>query len=187
VSAPPRGRPRSGEAERAILDATVALYAERGMAGLSVEAVAARAGVAKTTIYRRWPSKEELVLAAVTAARGPAADPPGESVRADLLFLLGRVRVADPSWPALMNRLTAESGDLAAEAWRRAIGPRRAVLTGVLRRGVDEGLIRPDADLDLVADMLVAPTVGKARPGRPPLSAAQLAFLVDTVLRGLTP
>ena len=100
MSTPPRGRPRSSEAERAILDATVALYAERGMAGLSVEAVAARAGVAKTTIYRRWPSKEELVLAAVTAARGPAPEPPGASVRDDLLFLLGRVGARTGSPPS---------------------------------------------------------------------------------------
>jgi AcrR family transcriptional regulator len=190
AAAPPRGRPRSTEAERAILDATVALYAERGMAGLSVEAVAARAGVAKTTIYRRWPAKEELVLAAVTAARGPLVEPPGSSVRGDLLFLLGRVRVASSSWPALMNRLTTEADEfpeLAAEAWRRAIGPRRALLAGVLHRGVDEGLIRPDADLDLVADMLVAPAVGKVRLDRRPLDDVQLAFLVDTVLRGLAP
>ena len=61
------------------------------------------------------------------------------------------------------------------------------MLAGVLRRGVAEGLIRPDADLDLVGDMLVAPAVGKVRPARRPLDDDQLAFLVDTVLRGLAP
>src|SRR6185437_13353096 len=58
----PRGRPRSQEADLAILTATVGLLAERGLAAMSIEEVAARAGVGKTTIYRRWPSKGLLAL-----------------------------------------------------------------------------------------------------------------------------
>src|SRR6185437_11155783 len=58
----PRGRPRSAEADRAILTATADLLAERGLAAMSIEEVAARAGVGKTTIYRRWPSKGLLAL-----------------------------------------------------------------------------------------------------------------------------
>ncbi|HEX6756155.1 MAG TPA: TetR/AcrR family transcriptional regulator [Mycobacteriales bacterium] len=188
------GRPRSAEAEKAILDATVEMLVARGLSGLSVEAVAARAGVAKTTIYRRWPDKKELVLAAVTAAKGPPPEPPGRSVRGDLLHLLrgvGRDRDGSPdNWSALMSRLSIESEaypDLVLEAWRRAVGPRRAVFARVLARGVEEGLIRPDADPDLVADMLIAPVVGKIRPARPPLTEAQVATVVDTILRGLTP
>lgn len=194
MTAPTRGRPRSAEAERAILAATVELFTSRGLAGLSVEAVAARAGVAKTTIYRRWPSKEELLLAAVTAVKGPPPEPPGRSVRGDLLHLLRRTGrsgdgAADP-WAALVGRLSAESEahpDLAVEAWRRAIGPRRVVFGRVLARGVAEGLIRPGLDLELVADMLIAPVVGKTRPGRPPLTDGQIELVVDTVLRGLAP
>ena len=186
------GRPRSPEAEQAILDATVELFTTRGLAGLSVEAVAARAGVARTTIYRRWPTKEDLVLAAVTALKGPLPEPPGESVRDDLAYLLRRVgrRHAGGSWPALTSRLMSEAEEhpeLAAEAWRRTVGPRRAVLDRVLRRGVAEGSIRPDADLELVADMLVAPVLGRVRPGRPPLTEAQIDAVVDTVLAGLRP
>jgi AcrR family transcriptional regulator len=186
------GRPRSAEAEQAILEATVELFTTRGLAGLSVEAVAARAGVGKTTIYRRWPDKEELVLAAVTALKGPPPEPPGTSVRDDLTYLLRRVgrRHAGGPWPALMSRLMSEAEahpELAAEAWRRAIGPRRAVLDRVLRRGVADGLIRPDADLELVADMLVAPVLGRVRPGRPPLTEAQVEVVVDTILAGLRP
>src|SRR6266496_6782642 len=59
------GRPRSAQAHKAILDATLELLAEGGFQGLSIEAVAARAGVGKTTIYRRWPSKNELVMDAI--------------------------------------------------------------------------------------------------------------------------
>jgi AcrR family transcriptional regulator len=59
------GRPRSAQAHKAIIDATLELLAEEGFQGLSIEAVAARAGVGKTTIYRRWSSKEELVMDAI--------------------------------------------------------------------------------------------------------------------------
>src|SRR5260370_18750172 len=59
------GRPRSAQAQKAIIDATLELLAEEGFQGLSIEAVAARAGVGKTTIYRRWSSKEELVMEAI--------------------------------------------------------------------------------------------------------------------------
>ena len=59
------GRPRSAQAHKAIIDATLELLAEEGFQGLSIEAVAAKAGVGKTTIYRRWASKEELVMEAL--------------------------------------------------------------------------------------------------------------------------
>ena len=59
------GRPRSAQAHKAIIDATLELLAEEGFQGLSIEAVAAKAGVGKTTIYRRWSSKDELVMDAI--------------------------------------------------------------------------------------------------------------------------
>ena len=59
------GRPRSAQAHRAILDATIELFVESGYEGLSIEGVAARAGVGKTTIYRRWSSKEDLIVDAI--------------------------------------------------------------------------------------------------------------------------
>jgi AcrR family transcriptional regulator len=187
-----RGRPRSAEAEQAILAATVTLLTERGIGGLSVEAVAARAGVAKTTIYRRWPAKEDLVVAAVASLKGDPPRLPGNSVRADLLALVRHIsrRNAAGAWPALMTRLTIEAAQhprLYAQAWQRTVGPRRQVVQDVLRRGIAEGSIRPAADLDLVTDVLVAPVVSRTRPGRRPLTDAQLVELVDTVLAGLRP
>jgi AcrR family transcriptional regulator len=75
VSAEPEarrpGRPRSAKAHRAILDAALALLVEQGYHGLSMEAVAARAGVGKTTIYRRWPSKQEIVIEAIGQVGSP--------------------------------------------------------------------------------------------------------------------
>src|SRR6266699_2304041 len=85
----PRGRPRSQEADRAILTAAVDLLAERGLAAMSIEEVAARAGVGKTTIYRRWPSKGLLALDAfVTSFREEQPLPDTGTLRGDLLAAL---------------------------------------------------------------------------------------------------
>src|SRR6201992_3133055 len=88
-SGAPRGRPRSQEADRAILTATVDLLAERGLAAMSIEEVAARAGVGKTTIYRRWPSKGLLALDAFVASfREEQAQPDTGTLRGDMLAAL---------------------------------------------------------------------------------------------------
>src|SRR5689334_16497704 len=89
AGAAPRGRPRSQEADRAILTATVELLAERGLAAMSIEEVAARAGVGKTTIYRRWPSKGLLALDAfVDSFREEQPLPDTGTLRGDLLSAL---------------------------------------------------------------------------------------------------
>src|SRR5450755_4120567 len=82
------GRPRSEQAERAIIDAALEVFAESGPEGLCIEKVAARAGVGKATIYRRWPGKEDLLLDALAALRVPLPQPKGKSVRSDLVALL---------------------------------------------------------------------------------------------------
>ena len=78
------GRPRSARAHAAILDAAVALFIEGGSEGMSVEAVALKAGVGKATIYRRWPSKEELLIEAIEHVFAEPASPDTGSVRDDL-------------------------------------------------------------------------------------------------------
>src|SRR5579859_6951062 len=92
------GRPRSEQAEQAIIEATLDLFAEQGFEGVCVEAVAARAGVGKATIYRRWPNKEELLLAAFGSLKSPFPEPAGESVRDDLLAMV-KTMCADRSDP----------------------------------------------------------------------------------------
>src|ERR1051326_7360110 len=71
------GRPRSERADRAIIDAALSVFAESGPEGLCIETVAARAGVGKATIYRRWPGKEELLLDAIAALQAPLPEPAG--------------------------------------------------------------------------------------------------------------
>jgi AcrR family transcriptional regulator len=187
------GRPRSEEAERAILDAALDQLARCGIAGLSIEAVAQGAGCAKTTIYRRWANKNELIVAALAKLKGPLLHPPGEGVRSDLLFLLQHATRAWSTAPEaeIFTRLLAEAKDhpeLMQQYWERVIGPRREITLGVLRRGVDEGLIRPDADLRLMQDMLMSPVILSALNwcvGT--ISEAQVELLVDAVLTGWAP
>src|SRR5690242_16002774 len=97
------GRPRSEQAEQAIIEATLDLFAEQGFEGVCVEAVAARAGVGKATIYRRWPNKEELLLAAFGSLKSPFPEPAGESVRDDLLAMV-KVMCADKADPRKARR-----------------------------------------------------------------------------------
>ena len=186
------GRPRSEQVEQAIVDATLDLLSDVGFQALSIEAIADKAGVAKTTVYRRWPGKDELVLDALSRLKGPIRTPPGDDVRADLIFLLEHVRQQWSRSPhgRLMHRLSVEGWDrpeLYCDFRDRLIKPRRQVLMDVLQRGVDEGLIRADADLDAVHDLLVAPILAAAFTHQSMVSRSVLEFNVDTILAGVRP
>ena len=154
-----RGRPRSETAHRAILDATLTLLDEGGYRPLTIEAVAARAGVGKTTIYRRWPSKLELVIEAVSELRPALPTEDTGSLQGDFnAFQRTQItRVAAGPLPRIAPRLIAESvGDeeLHAAIKRELIEPIREALGEVLRRGVDRGELRRDLDLELATDIV---------------------------------
>jgi AcrR family transcriptional regulator len=186
------GRPRNEQADTAILDAAIDALADYGYLGLSVEAVAERAGVAKTTVYRRWPGKDELVFDAINKLKGPIATPPGKSVREDLSYLMDAMRAqwVNSRHGQVMRRLAAD-GSARPELFRqfrdRLVAPRQAVLRAVLQRGVADGLIRPDVDLQWAIDMLVAPVIVAVMTHKERVSPRQVQFTVDTVLRGLAP
>ena len=103
------GRPRSEQAEQAIIEATLDLFAEKGFEGVCVELVAARAGVGKATIYRRWANKEELLLAALSSMKSPIPEPTG-SVRDDLLAMV-EVMCADKADPRKARRYALLHGE----------------------------------------------------------------------------
>ena len=158
----PPGRPRSAEANRAILRATVDLLADEGYGGVTMEGVAARAGVGKATVYRRWPCKSALVVDAVTACRESGVQPPDTgSGRQDLLVFvrgfLNHLRTSDAGrvMPALVAELS-RSPEL-AQAFREGfVQPRRAKVLEAVRRGVERGEVRAGVDPELVADGVVA-------------------------------
>lgn len=158
----PPGRPRSPEADRAILRAAVDLLADEGYGGVTMEGVAARAGVGKATVYRRWPCKSALVVDAVTACRESGSQPPDTgSTREDLLVFvrvfMHHLRTSDAGrvMPALVAELS-RNPELAAEFREGFVLPRRAKVLEAVRRGVERGEVRAGVDAELVADGVVA-------------------------------
>ncbi len=154
---PPRGRPRDESCDRAIETATRELLVEHGFAGLSIEGIAARAGVAKTTIYRRWDSKAALVIDAfVRTGRDHLVSPDTGSVRTDLIEMLRAFLDMVQQRGDLVQALIAEQRrhPELAEAFRTAVlQQRQAAVREVLDRGVARGEIAPDADLGLLTDV----------------------------------
>ncbi|SDI92742.1 transcriptional regulator, TetR family [Frankineae bacterium MT45] len=186
------GRPRRDATDSAILDATTELLAEIGWTGLTVEGVAARAGVAKTTIYRRWPGKDELALEAINRLKGPIVRAPGGSVRDDLVFLMERMRRhwVNSQHGRIMRRVLADGNDR-PDVYRtmreRLIRPRQEVTRAVLERGVAEGSIATGVDLDWVVSALAAPVILAVLTHQPRVTRAMIEFNVDMVLRGVAP
>jgi AcrR family transcriptional regulator len=188
--APKAGRPRSFEADRAILDTTLRLLVEQGYDAMSIEGVAAAAGVGKTTIYRRYPSKRELVVAAVSSLASAFELPPSSgSVRDDLLAFMrqsyGVFRTGLP-FAMLGTLLVKERDDPALmELFRRQIiRPRMEVLGHLLRQGIEHGELRPDIPIDVTIQMFVGAVFARHVSGWPE-DDEWMETLVDTLLRGL--
>jgi AcrR family transcriptional regulator len=166
-----RGRPRSEEAHRAILAAVVELLPEQGLAGLTIEAVAVRAGVGKTTIYRRWKTKNELIVAAIEELRPPEEPPDTGSLVGDLSAVVAaqRQRLATSSLPRVLPRVLGEAmenPELHAEIVSRAIEPIRRMLATAIERAIERGELRDDLDVEAMIDILHAIPVYKLLVGR---------------------
>ena len=188
----PPGRPRSAEADRAILQAAVDLLADEGYGGVTMEGVAARAGVGKATVYRRWPCKSALIVDAVTTCRESGVLPPDTgSARDDLLvFVRGfmhHLRTSDAGrvMPALVAELS-RSPEL-AQAFREGfIQPRRARVLEAVRRGVERGEVRAGVDPELVADGVVALLLHRFLVTGMEIDDDLPERVVDTLWRGIT-
>jgi AcrR family transcriptional regulator len=184
------GRPRSEHADRAILDAALSLFAESGPDGLCMEKVAARAGVGKATIYRRWPGKEELLLDALAALKVPLPAPKGKSVRSDLVALLEAMskESADPRRARLFALLQGEGlryPRLMERYIQTVVEPRRQVVRSVLRRGVATGELRQETDVEAALFMLSGAVLARGRYGQAPVEEGYARRVVDELLRGL--
>ncbi|HSZ48333.1 MAG TPA: TetR/AcrR family transcriptional regulator [Streptosporangiaceae bacterium] len=153
------GRPRSEQADHAIIKAALDLFAECGPAALCIEQVAARAGVGKATIYRRWPGKEDMLLDALPALAVVLPVPQGKSVRADLIALVDAVckEAGDPRRARLVALLQGEGRNyprLKAAYLDTVVRPRRDAIRSVLRRGVATGELRENTDIDAAMYLL---------------------------------
>jgi AcrR family transcriptional regulator len=189
----PVGRPRDERTDRAILQATLELIAERGVHGFRTEDVAARAGVGKGAIYRRHRSKDDLVTAAVAAlVDQEIVVPDTGSTRADLLALmheaveLYRGSVSGRLMPNLVSAM-AERPELAQVFREGFLIRRRLALTEVFHRGVDRGDLRPDIDLELALDLLGGPLFYRLLITGGPLDKQLAEGVTKLILRGFAP
>jgi AcrR family transcriptional regulator len=187
----PPARPRSEQAEQAIIEATLDLFAEQGFEGVCVEAVAARAGVGKATIYRRWPNKEELLLAALGSMKSPFPEPAGVSVRDDLVAML-TVMCADKADPRKARRYALLLGEgqkyprLMARYKETVVGPRHDAMRAVIRRGIATGELRADTDVEIALLALTGTVMAKEKAADGSLDGEFAARIVDELLLGLT-
>ncbi|MER7417498.1 TetR/AcrR family transcriptional regulator [Micromonospora peucetia] len=187
----PPGRPRSVRADEAIIEATLDLLAEGStIEAISIEAIAARAGVGKATIYRRWPGKEALLRDALRTLKGSPPVPTGDSVRDDLILLVGAVgHHIDPRAARIMPCLVPEVNRSPEQyqLYQNIIEPRREMMRDVLRRGVRSGELRADLDVEVAMAMLTGPMlVQRVMRWHPDLDETTLPErIVDGVLDGL--
>jgi AcrR family transcriptional regulator len=190
--APRRGRPRSEAVERAIIEGVLQLLEEGStLAELSIERIAKVAGVGKATIYRRWRGKEALVLDVLAVLEDATAPRLGGSVRDDLVALLESVRQRgvskrDSAVLRLVMTEVMRHPELSRSYHDRFIEPRRRLLRQVLQRGIDEGELRDDLDLDLLHDLIVGPMLLRTvLHESAPLEEDLPARMVDAVLAGV--
>jgi AcrR family transcriptional regulator len=189
--APPNastGRPRSEEAHKAILDATLELLAEVGFSALTVEGVATRAGVGKATIYRRWPSKLPLVVEAF--GQLPSFEPCDTGRLGDDLKRMLRSYIETFNATALAAVLPSLAGERAHnpeldELFTPVSLGRRRPLTEAFERARERGEIPAELDIDLATDLVVGPIAVTLffKGGR--LSAKNVGAMVDLALHGI--
>jgi AcrR family transcriptional regulator len=187
---PRAGRPRSAQADHAIIEAALDLFAEAGPEGLCIEKVAARAGVGKATIYRRWPGKEDLLLAALAALKAPLPEPKGESVRDDLAAMLDAIRSesVDPRRVRQFALLLGEGAQyprLLEGYVQTVVEPRRDVVRAVLRRGIATGELREGINVEAAVDMLTGAVLARPRLSQDRIDRGYARRVVDELLTGL--
>ncbi|MGY0501082.1 TetR/AcrR family transcriptional regulator [Nocardia sp. FBN12] len=176
---------------KSITDAVLVELAEHGYARLSMEAVAKRAGVGKSALYRRWPSKQDMAIAVVSELSvGLAPAPDTGSLRGDVRGILASMLewLSHPLFFRILPDLVAEMArnpELAA-AIEAMIGiPRRARGAEILQRAVARGELSPGLDLEIALDVLAGPLYWRLSVRRGRLEPGYLDSLTEVLLRAL--
>lgn len=181
-----RGRPRSAGADEAILAAAIDLAGEVGINGMSMDDLAAHAGVSKSSIYRRWSSKEQLVLDALRSAMNPFDDVDTGSLRTDLDLYLAefveRVRAGQMSdvLPHLIE--VACHDDAVRSSLDDYVRHRRRPLTSILEHAIERGELDAATDVGVLVDAIIAPFVYRQLLSRDEVDAAFVDRLLDIVI-----
>jgi AcrR family transcriptional regulator len=186
--------PRVARTRATVLGAAIDLLAERGYSGFSVEGVVERTGVAKTTLYRHWPTRNDLLAAAIAKLDGAGLDGAGPlpdtgSVRQDLLDLQAlRVRAARTTqWERCMPALVeaaAHHPEL-AEIVARLTGQILAQIETLLARGVERGELRQGLDPQLAASSLIGPIVFRRLLLHEAPTLQGVAAVLDLLMEGI--
>jgi AcrR family transcriptional regulator len=158
-------RTRSCEAHEKILDAALALFAERGIEGASMDAIVRKAGVSKATIYNHWADKEALLMEVMLRAHGldqEREEPDSGDIERDLAAVL--TRRPPERFEAARNRILpamiaySNAHPQFGKAWReRALEPSRKSIQRILRRGIQQGQVPPKLDIEFAIAMLLGP------------------------------
>ncbi|ANY07770.1 TetR/AcrR family transcriptional regulator [Pseudonocardia sp. HH130630-07] len=186
------GRPRDPAINEAILSATRDLIAEVGQRGLSMEAVAARAGVSKPTLYLRYASKALLITEALFGQSKAREMPDSGRVREDLLeaYRWGVAEFDAPEARAALPAMLAEmttSPELLRLVRAQVVDPEYARVRALLARAQERGEVRDGVDLDLVLDVFLGVVLARATVLDRPLDDAFAERMVDLVINGLRP
>lgn len=188
----PPGRPRSQRARRAVLEAARALFEERGYAAATVEAIAARSGVAKTTIYRWWPNRASLLVDVLVEEAAVAAPPP--EGRDPLRALRTELRRGAVAANGLTGRLlTSLLGEAQQDLEVRAalleglFYPRREASASAIRRAQASGAMRSDVPPSIATDLLFGPLFFRMFVQHEPVTEAFVKQAFQYVLEGLQP
>jgi AcrR family transcriptional regulator len=191
IKDPETGRRRNIAARNAILDATQALLEEVGFGKLSLEGVAARAGVGKATIYRWWPNKGALTMEAFLRAVAPTiAFPATASARDDIAAQIHKVAKAYRGRPGRIVREMIGLGQFDPETMRSFVEgylePRRSTAKAALQRGIAQHRFRDTIDLDIVVDELYGPIFHRLLTGHAEIDARFIDAHVKLVLNSIS-
>ncbi len=182
--------PRVTRTHHLVLDAASELLAEEGYGGFTVDGVAARSGVAKTTIYRHWPTRAELLAATMACFHECPATPDTGSMRTDVHLLLKQlaIELAEAPWSRSMpGMLEGAERDKDLAANQLAIFDAHAsALREVLVRWQAKGELRADADLEVAFAALAGPLFFRRLVLRQATTSRQVDELIELVLTGLT-
>ncbi len=186
-----RGRPRDPRTDERIIEAAADLLRRRGFERMTVDDVAAQAGVGKATVYRRWPSKDDLAVAAMERLYAvEIPEPDTGSIHTDLAESYRSVIqfVGSPEGTAYLKMSIAESvrDERIAALYRRATERSEAQARRMFERAVERGEIRPDVDLNCCVQWLGGIIASRAITNRPLPTLDEVPHLVELTLRGVT-
>ena len=192
VFVPKKGRPRSDKAHRAILVATLSQISKTGFRALSVDAIAAQAGVGKTTIYRRWPNKAAVVMDAFLDLISPGTEFPADknALKRIQMQLRLQAKFFRGKYGKLIKAIVGEAQfdpELAEAFHDRWIIPRRQMVRDVLEQAVKQKLLRANLDFEATIDLFYGPFYYRLMIETAPISDKFADEVYSSLIRGLTP